>query len=82
MITGLIVGAFGFGAFIFGLITKAIVNPDEEKVYPEGHPLAGFFPEDVAMRVPHMFNVCLIIWGALCLLCIILIKRNPFTKQQ
>jgi OFA family oxalate/formate antiporter-like MFS transporter len=28
LITGLIIGAFGFGAFIFGFITTWIVNPE------------------------------------------------------
>jgi MFS family permease len=28
MVSGIIIGAFGFGAFIFGFLTKEIVNPD------------------------------------------------------
>lgn len=28
LISGLIIGAFGFGATVFGFITRAVVNPD------------------------------------------------------
>ena len=31
LVSGIIVGGYGFGAFIFGFITTAIVNPDNEK---------------------------------------------------
>lgn len=31
MVTGVILGAFGFGAFVFSFIAKAIVNPDNVK---------------------------------------------------
>ena len=30
-VTGLIVAGYGFGAFIFGFVTTAIVNPQNEK---------------------------------------------------
>ena len=32
LISGLIIGAFGFGAFIFGFITTAIVNPENKSL--------------------------------------------------
>ena len=51
MITGLIIGAFGLGAFFFGFITNAIVNPDNLKP-PKGE---VFYPIEVAERVPRMF---------------------------
>jgi hypothetical protein len=28
MVSGVIIGAFGFGAFFFGFLTKDIVNPN------------------------------------------------------
>jgi MFS transporter, OFA family, oxalate/formate antiporter len=31
LISGLVIGAFGFGAFIFGFITTAIANPWNDK---------------------------------------------------
>ncbi len=31
LVSGLIIGGFGFGAFIFGFITTAIANPNNSK---------------------------------------------------
>jgi MFS family permease len=52
--TGLIVGAFGLGAFFFGFITTAIVNPDNERLDTDA-PKPHYYSEDVANRVPQMF---------------------------
>jgi len=52
--TGLIVGAFGLGAFFFGFITTAIVNPDNERLDKDA-PLPHYYSEEVANRVPKMF---------------------------
>jgi hypothetical protein len=36
LVGGLILSGYGFGAFVFGFISTAIVNPDNESVdYPE-----------------------------------------------
>ncbi len=50
----MILAGFGFGAFIFGFITTAIVNPDNVKVIdPKSKdPNAGYYPKEVADRVP------------------------------
>ena len=50
LITGLIVGGYGFGAFIFGYITKAIANPENESA----DKTTKLFSETVANRVPKM----------------------------
>jgi hypothetical protein len=54
LVSGLIIARFGFGAFIFGFITTAIVNPDNVKVIdPKSKdPNAGYYPKEVADRVP------------------------------
>ena len=76
LMTGLIVGAFGLGAFFFGFITTAIVNPDNEKLNQD-EPKPHYYSEAVSNRVPLMFQVCLIIWGALSLIAVICVSRNP-----
>jgi OFA family oxalate/formate antiporter-like MFS transporter len=85
LVTGIIVAGFGFGAFIFGFISSAIINPDGLKV---SIPFGGepgddkLFPLEVAERVPHMFRTCLIIWAILCAISISLVSRNPLAKEQ
>jgi MFS family permease len=75
--TGLIIGGFGFGAFIFGFVSTAIVNPNN--LSREIDPASGnaFFPEEVAARVPPMFRRCVDIWAILLLVGGALISRNP-----
>lgn len=53
LVTGIIVAGFGGGAFVFGEIATAIVNPDQENVSP----LTDYFPPDSAVphRVPTMY---------------------------
>ena len=57
LVSGLIVGGYGFGAFIFGFISTAIANPDNDK--PEkpkdGSTQDKLFPRSVADKVPEMF---------------------------
>ena len=75
--TGLIIGGFGFGAFIFGFVTTAIANPlnESRKVDPE----TGFyfFSEEVADRVPFMYRFCITCWFILLSVGIYLVQRNP-----
>ena len=77
MISGLIIGAFGFGAFIFGFITTWIVNPENEGVVHDELNGEKYIPERQAKRVPRMFHICLIVWTALLVTGILLTSRNP-----
>ena len=81
MLSGLIIGAFGFGAFLFGFLTTALVNPDNLKpsIPTGGGPVTtdNLFPIEVAKRVPMMVRTCLIFWAALALIAICTITRNP-----
>ena len=81
MISGLIIGAFGFGAFLFGFLTTALVNPDNLKpsIPTGGGPVTTdtLFPIEVAKRVPMMLRTCLAFWAALCLVAICTVTRNP-----
>jgi hypothetical protein len=50
MVSGVILGGFGMGAFIFGFITTALVNPDNAApiLYPNGE---YYYEPDIADRV-------------------------------
>ena len=87
MISGLIIGAFGFGAFIFGFLTTAIVNPDNLKPgIPDspGPPTKdSLFPIHLAQKVPYMMNVCLFFWAIMSLIACLTVTRNPeYGKDQ
>jgi len=69
--TGLILGAFGLAPSIFGILTTAIVNPNNEAL--EGK----YFGKSVSSRVPLMFDYCLLIWTFMAILSTCLISRNP-----
>ena len=80
MISGLIIGGYGFGAFIFGFISTALVNPQNKKpdIPDDGTGTKDeLFPKEVAERVPHMFHICLLIWAGLCIIAILCVSRNP-----
>lgn len=75
-ITGLIVGAYGLGSFVFTLVSTWIVNPQNEKASIQiNEDLSYFDFFSVAYRVPLMFRIMLIIWAALWVCSIILVSR-------
>ena len=86
MISGLTIGSFGMGAFIFNFITTAIVNPDNLKPgIPDapGPPTNdNLFSIELAKRVPYMMNFCLAIWAALALVAMLTVTRNPEYGKQ
>jgi MFS family permease len=54
--TGMISSGLGCGAFIFGFLANAVVNPDAVGVEDSGEDEGYFLPDgDVANRVPTMF---------------------------
>lgn len=77
LISGLIIGGFGFGAFIFGFITTRIVNPENQGVTLDSSNGEKYIPKMQASRVPSMFHYCLVIWTALLVIGLSLVSRNP-----
>jgi MFS transporter, OFA family, oxalate/formate antiporter len=80
LVSGLIVGGYGFGAFIFGFISTAIANPDNLKteVPQDGSgDQDELFPISVANEVPNMYQTCLIIWIILGIFSVFGVSRNP-----
>jgi len=72
LISGLIVGGYGFGAFIFGFVTTALCNPDNL-----GTDSNKFYPKKVGEKFPGTLRICLICWFCLSILAVLLVKRNP-----
>ena len=59
LVSGVVIGAFGFGSFIFNLVSTALINPnnipDEE----------GLFPREVYENVPRALRIMLGCWTGL-----------------
>jgi MFS family permease len=80
--TGVILAGFGVSPFIFGIITTAIVNPDNVKRVKDigsGH---SFFPESVSSKIPEMYRICLCIWAVLAVISLSTVRRNPEVVSQ
>ncbi len=76
LMTGIIIGAYGFGSFIFSLISTKLVNPDHLQPTIVDGDMKYFAPE-VADRVPYMIRTLCYIWIGLVCLSILLITRQP-----
>ena len=55
--TGIILGAFGFGSFIFGLLSTWIINPQNLKPTVLSANGSMFFDETISARVPKFFYI-------------------------
>jgi len=77
LISGIIIGGFGFGAFFFGFISFALVNPEnaEPDVEVDGGKIFG--PDTTqAQLAPRMIRINCAIWLVMVLISIALIRRK------
>jgi MFS transporter, OFA family, oxalate/formate antiporter len=77
LVTGIIIGAFGLGAFVFSILAVSICNPDNASptiITAEG---TKFYSEEIASRVPTFFFWMAVCWAILGLIAVSLIRRNP-----
>ena len=83
LVSGLVVGGYGFGAFIFGFVSTHIANPHNLKTAHVPGTSDKLFPKSVANEVPRMFHICLIFWSLLALAAVIGVQRNPiYVKEE
>ena len=75
LMTGIIVGSFGFGSFVFSQISTWIANPNNVKASIYINDDLSYFPPEVANRVPKMFRQMVLIWTCQWILAMILISR-------
>jgi len=88
--TGIIMGAFGFGAFIFSFLALTVINPDNSK--PEKQPdgslmYSALIAERVSpclllvvtfpFQIVKLMFILAACFGSLGLIAILLLKRNP-----
>lgn len=79
LITGVILGCYGFGSFIYSQISRAICNPDDLAATLETDTKElKLFNDEVASRVPNMMRVLSLLFLVQVLLASALV-RNPAT---
>ena len=61
LVSGVTVGGFGIGTFLFCLLGQQLVNPDNQKATIPGISGEMFYNEDVYSRVPSMLRVMALI---------------------
>jgi hypothetical protein len=71
----LILGAFGFGSFVFSFLALALINPDN--VHAEVYDGQKLYPPEIAARVPSFFRWLALAWFVIGVCATLLIKRNP-----
>lgn len=82
LITGIIVGSYGIGTFIFVQVATWIVNPDNEQTSIEISSILSYFDESIASRVPTMLRILCLIWGCQVLGAVILISRPKKEEEE
>jgi hypothetical protein len=77
MAMGIVVGGFGFGAFVFNQIQTAILNPDNVAIDPE----SGYFTDpDLLARVPGLMVILASIYLAICIVACLMITEPHTCK--
>lgn len=77
-VSGFVVSGLGIGSFIFGIVAKNIVNPDN--LAPSAVTVADgyqeyYFPSEVNNRVPKMITTLCISWSVMLLFGILLVSN-------
>lgn len=81
MVSGLIIGGFGFGAFFFGFISFAQVNPNNANPDLKVDGGVIFSPDrPEASKFPEMLRVNIIIWSVLVLIGLVCVNRKDKVK--
>ena len=79
--SGILMGAYGLGGFIFALLTTYFTNPNDDKMdivvdKHDGTTPIKFFGPEVADNVPSMLRKIGTIWSILIILSVLLISRR------
>jgi len=77
LIIGVIIGGFGLGPLIFNNVSAKIVNPSNlSQVLISEEPELYAFPDEIALRVPQMFQTLAIYYSALVIISIMFIQES------
>lgn len=84
LVTGCILGGYGFGSFIFSQVSTKLVNPDglNPTINDPENPNITFYDTDVSDRVPYMIQTLVYIWIGLVVIGVLLIERKPLASTS
>lgn len=81
LMTGIIIGSYGFGSFFFSLISTKLVNPTgADPTIEDGN--ITFYDSYVADRVPFMIRTLVYIWLVLVMIGVLFISRKPQERVE
>ena len=77
--TGVCLGGYGFGSFIFSQVSSHLVNPNGEDptITDPDNPDILFYGPNVADRVPFMIRDLVYMWIGLVLIGVLFVSRKP-----
>jgi MFS family permease len=83
-VTGFVVSGFGFGGFLFGILSNRVCNPDdiETQAIQTDAGEQNIFPAEVSLRVPHMLRVVSITYAVLCLIGLLTVTKFKATRDE
>ncbi|CAI2369103.1 unnamed protein product [Moneuplotes crassus] len=82
-VSGVIVGGFGFGSFIFSYVSLLIVNPEGHQATQKVSGGMIFHPNDpVSSRAPLMLRVNCLCWLIILIISLILIRRKRESQED
>lgn len=77
---------YGFGPFLFSLISTNLVNPDNKKqtvkVEKEGGTTLSFFDKDVSERAMPALRTFGLVWLVMSLIAVALVSRRNVRKPN
>ena len=79
LISGIIVGSFGLGGFVYGMISTLVVNPDEvdSREIDEKNEAIEPFDDEIASNVPKMLRTLALCWTGHMVIAMLLIQKAP-----
>ena len=77
LISGIIIGGFGFGPLIFDNVFTHMINPDNLPI----DEATGFYPDEVNERFEKTWRTCIVSWFVLVVIGCAMIFPGPVKKK-
>ena len=82
MVSGVIIGGFGLGSFLFGFISTMCINPHNKQILSSGTEMEGLYDDSVAANVMPALRTMVLLWAALIIIGVLLLKVKAVMKTQ